>query len=164
VRDASRLAYVTQTTLSVDDSRAVVDALKRRFPGILGPKRDDICYATQNRQTAVKQIAADSDLVLVVGSTNSSNSVRLVEVALDAGAAASYLVDDVTHIDPAWLDGVSTVGVTSGASVPEALVADVLAWLAQRGYDNVDEVTAAEERLVFALPRELRRSGTSATA
>ncbi|HVT22538.1 MAG TPA: 4-hydroxy-3-methylbut-2-enyl diphosphate reductase [Mycobacteriales bacterium] len=164
VRDPERVAWLSQTTLSVDETLATVAALRRRFPALIDPPSDDICYATQNRQTAVKQIAADSDLVLVVGSTNSSNSVRLVEVALDAGAGASYLVDDVSHIDPAWLDGVSTVGVTSGASVPEALVADVLSWLAARGYDAVEEITAAEERLVFALPRELRKGGTAATA
>jgi 4-hydroxy-3-methylbut-2-enyl diphosphate reductase len=158
VRDPERVAWLSQTTLSVDETLATVKALRERFPALIDPPSDDICYATQNRQTAVKQIAADSDLVLVVGSTNSSNSVRLVEVALDAGARASYLVDDVSHIDPSWLDGVSTVGVTSGASVPEALVADVLAWLAARGYGDVDEVTAAEERLVFALPRELRHA------
>ncbi len=164
VRDPERVAWLSQTTLSVDETLATVAALRRRVPALIDPPSDDICYATQNRQTAVKQIAADSNLVLVVGSTNSSNSVRLVEVALDAGAGASYLVDDVSHIDPAWLDGVSTVGVTSGASVPEALVADVLSWLAARGYDAVEEITAAEERLVFALPRELRKGGTAATA
>ncbi|HWC35864.1 MAG TPA: 4-hydroxy-3-methylbut-2-enyl diphosphate reductase [Mycobacteriales bacterium] len=157
VRDPERVAWLSQTTLSVDETLATVAALRRRFPALIDPPSDDICYATQNRQTAVKQIATDSDLVLVVGSTNSSNSVRLVEVALDAGAGASYLVDDVSHIDEAWLEGgVATVGVTSGASVPETLVADVLAWLAARGYDRVEEITAAEERLVFALPRELR--------
>jgi 4-hydroxy-3-methylbut-2-enyl diphosphate reductase len=160
VRDPDRVAWLSQTTLSVDETLATVAALRKRFPALIDPPSDDICYATQNRQTAVKQIAADSDLVLVVGSTNSSNSVRLVEVARDAGAGAAYLVDDVSHIDPRWLDQVSTVGVTSGASVPESLVADVLAWLAERGYGEVSEVTAAEERLVFALPRELRRSAT----
>ncbi|HVV75151.1 MAG TPA: 4-hydroxy-3-methylbut-2-enyl diphosphate reductase [Mycobacteriales bacterium] len=163
VRDPNRVAWLSQTTLSVDETLATVAALRERFPALIDPPSDDICYATQNRQTAVKQIAADADLVLVVGSTNSSNSVRLVEVALDAGAAASYLVDDVSHIDESWLDGVTTVGVTSGASVPESLVADVLAWLAERGYGEVDEVTAAEERLVFALPRELRRSEKTAS-
>jgi 4-hydroxy-3-methylbut-2-enyl diphosphate reductase len=134
-----------------------VAALRRKFPLLVDPPSDDICYATQNRQTAVKEIAAAADLVLVVGSANSSNSVRLVEVALDAGARASYLVDDVGHIDPAWLDGVTTVGVTSGASVPESLVEAVLGWLAERGFGEVEQVTAAEERLVFALPHELRR-------
>jgi 4-hydroxy-3-methylbut-2-en-1-yl diphosphate reductase len=164
VRDPSKLAWLSQTTLSVDETQETVAALRERFPLLADPPSDDICYATQNRQVAVKQIAADSDLVLVVGSTNSSNSVRLVEVALDSGADASYLVDDVSHIDPAWLESVTTVGVTSGASVPEALVADVLGWLAERGYDDVAEVTAAEERLVFALPRELRRAEKAAAA
>ena len=135
-----------------------VAALRERFPQLIDPPSDDICYATQNRQVAVKRIAAESGLMLVVGSTNSSNSVRLVEVALDSGAGAAYLVDDVSHIDESWLVGVTTVGVTSGASVPESLVADVLAWLADHGYDEVEEVTTAEERLVFALPHELRRT------
>jgi 4-hydroxy-3-methylbut-2-en-1-yl diphosphate reductase len=157
VRDPERVAYLSQTTLSVDETNTTVDALRERFPALQGPPSADICYATQNRQVAVKQIAADSQLVLVVGSRNSSNSVRLVEVALDAGASASYLVDDATEIDAAWLDGVTTVGVTSGASVPEDLVAGVLAWLAERGYADVDEVVAAEEHLLFALPPELRR-------
>jgi 4-hydroxy-3-methylbut-2-enyl diphosphate reductase len=164
VRDPDRVAWLSQTTLSVDETLATVAALRERFPALIDPPSDDICYATQNRQTAVKQIAADSDLVLVVGSTNSSNSVRLVEVARDAGAGAAYLVDDVTHIDPQWLDAVTTVGVTSGASVPESLVADVLAWLAEQGYGDVDEVTAAEERLVFALPRELRHAKKQPTS
>jgi 4-hydroxy-3-methylbut-2-enyl diphosphate reductase len=157
VRDPSKVVWLSQTTLSVDETNETVAALRVKFPKLVDPPSDDICYATQNRQVAVKQIAADSDLVLVVGSTNSSNSVRLVEVALDAGARASYLVDDISHIDEAWLAGVSTVGVTSGASVPEALVAEVLTWLAERGYSHVDEVTAAEEHLIFALPRELRK-------
>ena len=134
-----------------------VDALRERFPLLQGPPSDDICYATQNRQVAVKEIAAESDLVLVVGSRNSSNSVRLVEVALDAGARASYLVDDAGEIDAAWLDGVGTVGVTSGASVPEDLVDGVLDWLAERGFDDVAEVESAKESLLFALPPELRR-------
>ncbi|HET6817590.1 MAG TPA: 4-hydroxy-3-methylbut-2-enyl diphosphate reductase [Mycobacteriales bacterium] len=157
VRDPDKVAWLSQTTLSVDETLATVRALRRRFPNLVDPPSDDICYATQNRQVAVKQVAADAELVLVVGSGNSSNSVRLVEVALDSGAAAAYLVDDVSHVDERWLDGVSTVGVTSGASVPETLVRDVLTWLAARGYDEVEEVTAAEERLVFALPPELRR-------
>jgi 4-hydroxy-3-methylbut-2-enyl diphosphate reductase len=164
VRDPERVGWLSQTTLSVDETLTTVAALRERFPKLIDPPSDDICYATQNRQVAVKQIAQDSDLVLVVGSTNSSNSVRLVEVALDAGAKSSYLVDDVSHIDPSWLEGVSTVGVTSGASVPEALVADVLAWLAERGFGEVTEVTAAEERLVFALPRELRHAGPAGGA
>jgi 4-hydroxy-3-methylbut-2-en-1-yl diphosphate reductase len=157
VRDSSRVAWLSQTTLSVDETLVTVDALRQRFPLLIDPPSDDICYATQNRQTAVKQMAADADLVVVVGSANSSNSVRLVEVALDAGAKTAHLVDDVSHISESWLDGVTTVGVTSGASVPETLVEDVLAWLAERGYGDVDEVMAAEETLTFALPPELRR-------
>ena len=157
VRDPDKVAWLSQTTLSVDETLATVRALRQRFPNLVDPPSDDICYATQNRQVAVKQIAAAADLVLVVGSGNSSNSVRLVEVALDSGAGAAHLVDDVSHVDDGWLDGVSTVGVTSGASVPETLVRDVLEWLASRGYGDVEEVTAAEERLVFALPPELRR-------
>jgi 4-hydroxy-3-methylbut-2-enyl diphosphate reductase len=157
VRDPSRVAYLSQTTLSVDETEETVAALRRRFPLLQGPPSDDICYATQNRQTAVKQIAAEADLLLVVGSPNSSNSVRLVEVALDAGARASYLVDDAGELDEGWLAGVTTVGVTSGASVPEELVAGVLAWLAARGWADVTEVEAAQEHLLFALPRELRQ-------
>ncbi|HVF05123.1 MAG TPA: 4-hydroxy-3-methylbut-2-enyl diphosphate reductase [Frankiaceae bacterium] len=157
VRDPAKVAYLSQTTLSVDETNAVVTALRERFPLLQGPPSDDICYATQNRQTAVKEIARSSDLVLVVGSRNSSNSVRLVEVARDAGAGAAYLVDDASAIDKAWLAGVTTVGVTSGASVPEDLVASVLAWLAERGYGDATEVHAAEEHLLFALPQELRR-------
>jgi 4-hydroxy-3-methylbut-2-enyl diphosphate reductase len=163
VRDPAKVAWLSQTTLSVDETLATVAALRERFPLLIDPPSDDICYATQNRQTAVKQIAAASDLVLVVGSTNSSNSVRLVEVALDSGSRAAHLVDDVGHIDPGWLDGVSTVGVTSGASVPESLVLDVLGWLAERGYAEVEEVTAAQETLTFALPHELRRELPLAT-
>jgi 4-hydroxy-3-methylbut-2-enyl diphosphate reductase len=157
VRDPAKVAYLSQTTLSVDETDVTVAALRTRFPLLQGPPSADICYATQNRQVAVKEIAADSDLVLVVGSGNSSNSVRLVEVALDAGAGASYLVDDATEIDDAWLDGVGTVGVTSGASVPEELVRGVLDRLAERGYGEVTEVESAQESLLFALPPELRR-------
>ena len=157
VRDPAKVAYLSQTTLSVDETNEVVAALRSRFPLLQGPPSDDICYATQNRQTAIKEVARQSDLVLVVGSRNSSNSVRLVEVARDAGARAAYLVDDASAVDPAWLDGVTTVGVTSGASVPEDLVSEVLAWLASRGFADVVEVNAAEEHLLFALPQELRR-------
>ena len=156
VRDPAKVAYLSQTTLSVDETNAVVAALRERFPLLQGPPSDDICYATQNRQTAVKEVARSADLVLVVGSRNSSNSVRLVEVAREGGAGA-YLVDDASAIDEAWLAGVTTVGVTSGASVPEDLVASVLAWLAERGYGDVAEVHSAEEHLLFALPQELRR-------
>ena len=132
-------------------------ALRERFPKLADPPSDDICYATQNRQSAVKKIATDADLLIVVGSENSSNSVRLVEVALDAGARAAYLVEDATAIDPAWLDGVHAVGLTSGASVPEELVTDVLEYLEERGFGTGEEVEAVEERLVFAPPPELRR-------
>jgi 4-hydroxy-3-methylbut-2-en-1-yl diphosphate reductase len=155
--DGTRLAYITQTTLSVDETREIIEALRRRFPQIEGPAREDICYATSNRQWAVKELLDQVGLLLVVGSRNSSNSVRLVEVALDAGAAAAHLVDDVSHIDEGWLDGVHTVGVTSGASVPESLVQGVLSWLAERGYGDVEEVASAAETLTFALPPELRR-------
>jgi 4-hydroxy-3-methylbut-2-enyl diphosphate reductase len=157
VRDPARVAWLSQTTLSVDETKETVAALRERFPQLLDPPSDDICYATQNRQTAVKQIAADCDLVIVVGSTNSSNSVRLVEVALDAGARSAYLVDDAAGIDPAWLESVTTVGVSSGASVPEDLVDGVLERLAENGFGDVEEIEAVKERMVFALPRELRQ-------
>jgi 4-hydroxy-3-methylbut-2-enyl diphosphate reductase len=157
VRDPEKVAWLSQTTLSVDETLETVRRLRDRFPALLDPPSDDICYATQNRQVAVKEIARDSDLVIVVGSTNSSNSVRLVEVALEYGARDSRLVDKAAELDDAWLDGVITVGVTSGASVPEILVRGVLDWLAERGYADVQEVVAAEESLLFALPQELRR-------
>jgi 4-hydroxy-3-methylbut-2-en-1-yl diphosphate reductase len=157
VRDPERVAYLSQTTLSVDETLSTVDALRERFPALAGPPNSDICYATSNRQAAVKAIAPQCELVLVVGSGNSSNSVRLVEVALEAGTQASYLVDDSSDIDATWLDGVETIGVTSGASVPEELVRDVLAYLAARGYDDVQEYVDTEEKLLFALPPELRR-------
>ncbi|MFC9427896.1 MULTISPECIES: 4-hydroxy-3-methylbut-2-enyl diphosphate reductase [unclassified Streptomyces] len=157
VRDESKVVWLSQTTLSVDETMETVDALKEKFPLMIAPPSDDICYATQNRQTAVKQMGADADLVIVVGSKNSSNSVRLVEVALGAGARASHLVDEAAEIDEAWLDGVSTVGVTSGASVPEILVDGVLEWLSERGFEDVEIVKAAEESITFSLPKELRR-------
>jgi 4-hydroxy-3-methylbut-2-en-1-yl diphosphate reductase len=157
VRDPEKVAWLSQTTLSVDETIETVSELRKRFPLLLDPPSDDICYATQNRQLAVKQIAAESDVVIVVGSTNSSNSVRLVEVARDAGADAAYLVDDASGIEQSWLDGVSTIGVTSGASVPEDLVAGVLARLAEGGFADVEEVEAVSERMVFGLPRELRK-------
>ncbi len=162
VRDPTRVAWLSQTTLSVDETLETVAVLRERFPALIDPPSDDICYATQNRQLAVKALAPRCDVVIVVGSTNSSNSVRLVEVALEAGARASYLVDDAGEVDEAWLTGVRTVGVTSGASVPEVLVRDLLGWLADRGWGAVEEVTAAQERLVFALPHELRRRLTPA--
>jgi 4-hydroxy-3-methylbut-2-en-1-yl diphosphate reductase len=157
VRDPARVAWLSQTTLSVDETNQTVAALRERFPQLLDPPSDDICYATQNRQAAVKEIARESDVVLVVGSRNSSNSVRLVEVALEAGAATAYLVDDATHLDAQWLDGAATVGVTSGASVPEDLVSGVLDWLAESGFGTVEEVETVREGTVFALPHELRR-------
>ncbi len=157
VRDESKVVWLSQTTLSVDETMETVGALKEKFPQLISPPSDDICYATQNRQIAVKQMGADADLVIVVGSKNSSNSVRLVEVALGAGAGASHLVDGADEIDEAWLDGVSTVGVTSGASVPEILVEGVLEWLSQRGFEDVEIVKAAEESITFSLPKELRR-------
>jgi 4-hydroxy-3-methylbut-2-enyl diphosphate reductase len=156
VRDPGKVAWLSQTTLSVDETKETVTALRERFPQLMDPPSDDICYATQNRQTAVKQIAHDCEVVIVVGSKNSSNSVRLVEVALDAGARAAYLVDDAAAVDAAWLEGLATVGVTSGASVPEDLVDGVLARLAESGFGDVEEVEAVQERMVFALPRELR--------
>ncbi|GAA1895928.1 4-hydroxy-3-methylbut-2-enyl diphosphate reductase [Williamsia serinedens] len=156
VRDESKLVWLSQTTLSVDETMETVSRLRERFPQLQDPPSDDICYATQNRQVAVKAMAPDCDLVIVVGSQNSSNSVRLVEVALQAGARASHLVDYARDIDEAWLDGVSTVGVTSGASVPEVLVRGVLDRLAEYGFGTVETVTTANETLTFALPRELR--------
>ena len=151
-----RVAWLSQTTLSVDETMATVAALKARFPAIVDPPSDDICYATQNRQQAVKRVAASAQLVLVVGSVNSSNSVRLVEVAQEAGATA-YLVDSAAEVDPHWLAGVDVVGVTSGASVPEILVSDVVDVLRGLGFGEPEEVTAAVESLLFALPHELRR-------
>jgi 4-hydroxy-3-methylbut-2-enyl diphosphate reductase len=151
------LSWLSQTTLSVDETMETVRRLRERFPQLEDPPSDDICYATQNRQVAVKQIAAKSDLVIVVGSSNSSNSVRLVEVALEAGAKASYRIDDVTELKPEWLDGVERIGVTSGASVPDDLVQDVLAYLAENGHPDADAVRTADESLTFALPPELRR-------
>jgi 4-hydroxy-3-methylbut-2-en-1-yl diphosphate reductase len=156
VRDPSKVVWLSQTTLSVDETIQTVDALRERFPALLDPPSDDICYATQNRQAAVKVIAGQADLVIVVGSPNSSNSVRLVEVARDYGAPAAHLVDDADEVDERWLDGVTTIGVTSGASVPEELVAAVLDKLAGHGFGDVEEVEAVEEHMTFALPRELR--------
>jgi 4-hydroxy-3-methylbut-2-enyl diphosphate reductase len=164
VRDPERVVWLSQTTQSVDETMETVRRLRERFPSLQDPPSDDICYATQNRQVAVKQIAAQAELMIVVGSRNSSNSVRLVEVALEHGSRAGYLVDYADEIDEAWLDGVTTVGLTSGASVPEVLVRDVLTWLAERGYGQVDEVTSATESLLFALPPELRRDMKAAQA
>jgi 4-hydroxy-3-methylbut-2-enyl diphosphate reductase len=151
------LVWLSQTTLSVDETLESVSIKKERFPDIQAPPSDDICYATQNRQEAIKAIAPQSDLVIVVGSVNSSNSVRLVEVALEYGAKASYLIDYAEQMQDHWFEGVETIGVTSGASVPEILVTDVLKSLAEMGFKDVTEVTAAEESLLFALPPELRK-------
>ncbi|WP_298459488.1 4-hydroxy-3-methylbut-2-enyl diphosphate reductase [uncultured Cellulomonas sp.] len=162
VRDPDKVVWISQTTLSVDETMETVRRLRERFPTLQDPPSDDICYATQNRQVAVKKLAPHCDVVVTVGSANSSNSVRLVEVALDAGARASYRVDRASEIDPAWFDGATTVGVTSGASVPEILVRDVLELLAGLGFDDVEEVRTATEDLMFSLPRELRTDLKSA--
>jgi len=152
-----KVAWLSQTTLSVDETLETVAILKNRFPNLMDPPSDDICYATQNRQVAIKQIAADADLVLVVGSKNSSNSVRLVEVALEYGAKASYLIDYAAEVKEEWFVGVETIGVSSGASVPEILVTDLLNDLKNRGYSDVETVTAMEEHLLFSIPPELRK-------
>jgi 4-hydroxy-3-methylbut-2-enyl diphosphate reductase len=151
------VAWLSQTTLSVDETLDAVAILKQRFPNLQDPPSDDICYATQNRQVAIKQIAPQADLVLVVGSKNSSNSVRLVEVALEYGAKAGYLIDYANQLEDNWFEGVETIGVSSGASVPEILVTDLLTELAARGYSDVETVTAMEEHLLFAIPPELRK-------
>jgi 4-hydroxy-3-methylbut-2-en-1-yl diphosphate reductase len=157
VKDPAKVVWLSQTTLSVDETVSTVAALKTKFPQLIDPPSDDICYATQNRQAAVKAIAPDCEVVIVVGSRNSSNSVRLVEVAKDAGSQTAYLVDDAGEIDEAWLADATTVGVTSGASVPELLVEGVLGKLAALGFDQVEEVEAVKERMSFQLPRELRK-------
>jgi 4-hydroxy-3-methylbut-2-enyl diphosphate reductase len=157
VRDPSKVVWLSQTTLSVDETMETVERLKQRLPLLQSPPSDDICYATQNRQHVVKEIAPECDVVIVVGSRNSSNSVRLCEVAIDAGARASYLVDYAHEIQDEWLAGASTVGVTSGASVPEDLVLSVLGFLASRGFSDVSEVATVEETVTFSLPSSLRR-------
>ena len=159
VPDAEKLVWISQTTLSVDETMETVEILRKRFPHLQNPPSDDICYATQNRQVAVKKIGPEADLVIVVGSANSSNSVRLVEVALEHGAKAAHRVDFAREIDETWFHDVATVGVTSGASVPENLVQDVLHLLADYGFDTVEEVVTAEEDLIFSLPKELRKLG-----
>ena len=156
VKDPTKVVWLSQTTLSVDETMETVRRLRERFPQLQDPPSDDICYATQNRQVAIKKVAPECDLVIVVGSQNSSNSVRLVEVALTAGARASYLVDYAKDVDTSWLDGVTTVGITSGASVPEILVQGVIDLLADHGFADVQPVTTANETLIFSLPRELR--------
>ncbi len=157
VRDTQKLAWLSQTTLSVDETAETVSALRQRFPALVDPPSGDICYATQNRQQAVKQIAADADLVIVVGSANSSNSVRLVEVARQAGAKAAVRVDSAAEIDPDWLQDAEVVGVTSGASVPEDLVQGVLQELQHYGFPPAQEAVLVQESLTFALPHELRK-------
>jgi 4-hydroxy-3-methylbut-2-enyl diphosphate reductase len=157
VRDENKVVWLSQTTLSVDETLATVAELRKKFPNLMDPPSDDICYATQNRQVAIKEIAPLADLVLVVGSTNSSNSVRLVEVSLEYGAKAAYLIDYAAEAKDEWLTGVNTIGVSSGASVPEILVRDLLDWLAARGFGDVETITATEEHLLFSLPPELRK-------
>ena len=157
VPNENKVAWLSQTTLSVDETLVTVAALKKRFPNLMDPPSDDICYATQNRQVAIKQIAPQADLVIIVGSKNSSNSVRLVEVSLEYGAKAAYLVDYAAEVKDEWFAGVETIGVSSGASVPEILVHDLLKDLAVRGFGDVETVTAMEEHLLFAIPPELRK-------
>jgi 4-hydroxy-3-methylbut-2-enyl diphosphate reductase len=156
VRDPDKVVWLSQTTLSVDEAQETVRRLRQRFPALADPPSDDICYATQNRQAAVRRIAPESDVVIVVGSANSSNSVRLVEVALEHGAGAAHRIDSAAEIDPAWLEGAVTAGLTSGASVPEVLVTQAIARLEELGFTDVQEVTTATEQLAFSLPRELR--------
>jgi 4-hydroxy-3-methylbut-2-enyl diphosphate reductase len=158
VKNPDNVVWLSQTTLSVDETMETVARLRERFPKLQDPPSDDICYATQNRQVAIKKVAPDADVVIVVGSANSSNSVRLVEVALEYGAREAYRVDYASEVDPEWLRGAATVGVTSGASVPEELVSELLELLATGGYNDVVEVKTAEEDLIFSLPKELRPS------
>jgi 4-hydroxy-3-methylbut-2-enyl diphosphate reductase len=157
VPDPEKIAYITQTTLSVDETVEIIGALRRRFPAIIGPKKDDICYATQNRQNAVKELALEVDLVLVIGSRNSSNSNRLVDVTREMGVPA-HLIDDETAIDPAWLEGVDTVGITSGASAPESLVERVIEYFRALGVERVESHELVNENVHFSLPLELRRA------
>jgi 4-hydroxy-3-methylbut-2-enyl diphosphate reductase len=155
VPDESRVAFITQTTLSVDETTQIIEALRRRFPQIISPKSDDICYATTNRQIAVKQLAKEADLVLVIGSTNSSNSNRLVEVAREHGAA-SYLIDFHTQVQEEWLEGVETVGITSGASAPEELVENLVQFFRDRGTEDISELRTVDESVRFMLPKKIR--------
>jgi 4-hydroxy-3-methylbut-2-enyl diphosphate reductase len=163
VPDPDRVAYLSQTTLSVDETNEIIGVLRQRFPNIQGPPRDDICYATQNRQDAIKEVARRSDVVLVIGSDNSSNSNRLVEVSRTLGARA-YLIDDETEIDVRWIEDAETIGVTSGASAPEWLVDRLLAWLRDRGATEIEEVRVTEEHMAFGLPRGVRDSDLAAAA
>jgi 4-hydroxy-3-methylbut-2-enyl diphosphate reductase len=160
VPDPERVAYITQTTLSVDETLEIIAALRERYPAVIGPKKDDICYATQNRQNAVKELARDVDLVLVIGSRNSSNSNRLVDVTREMGVAA-HLIDDEAGIDPAWLDGVETVGITSGASAPESLVSRVVEHFRALGTELVESHELVDEDVHFSLPVELRRAASA---
>jgi 4-hydroxy-3-methylbut-2-enyl diphosphate reductase len=162
IKDPNKVIWLSQTTLSVDETMETVVKLREKFPTLQNPPSDDICYATQNRQVAIKKVGAISDLVIVVGSANSSNTVRLVEVALLAGAKAAYRVDYASEIDVAWFEGVESVGVSSGASVPEELVEEVLAYLSRRGYGDVETIQTAEEDIQFSLPKELRKDLKSA--
>ena len=157
VEDPERIAYISQTTLSVDETRAIINRLRQRFPGITGPRTDDICYATTNRQAAVKQMAPLCDVVLVIGSRNSSNSNRLVEVARDFGAE-SWLIDNEAQIDESWLDGARVVGITSGASAPEELVARLVQWFRARGVKTVEEFQVVQEDVRFMLPKTIRQA------
>jgi 4-hydroxy-3-methylbut-2-enyl diphosphate reductase len=163
VPDPENVSYLSQTTLSVDETNEIIAVLRQRFPHIQGPPRDDICYATQNRQDAVKDVARRADVVLVIGSDNSSNSNRLVEVSRALGTPA-YLIDDETEIDPSWFNGARTVGVTSGASAPEWLVDRVVGWLRERGAADVEEVRVVEEHMAFGLPRGVRDADLAAAA
>jgi 4-hydroxy-3-methylbut-2-en-1-yl diphosphate reductase len=163
VPDPENVSYLSQTTLSVDETNEIIAVLRQRFPHIQGPPRDDICYATQNRQDAVKDVARRADVVLVIGSDNSSNSNRLVEVSRALGTPA-YLIDDETEIDPSWFDGARTVGVTSGASAPEWLVDRVVGWLRERGATDVEEIRVVEEHMAFGLPRGVRDADLAAAA
>jgi 4-hydroxy-3-methylbut-2-enyl diphosphate reductase len=162
VKDPKKVIWLSQTTLSVDETMETVLKLREKFPTLQNPPSDDICYATQNRQVAIKKVGSESDLVLVVGSANSSNTVRLVEVALEAGAKAAYRIDYASEIQEQWFEGVETVGVTSGASAPEELVEEVLAYLEANGYGGPTEITTAEEDVQFSLPKELRKDLKSA--
>ena len=162
IKDPNKVIWLSQTTLSVDETMETVVKLREKFPTLQNPPSDDICYATQNRQVAIKKVGAISDLVIVVGSANSSNTVRLVEVALLAGAKAAYRVDYASEIDDAWFEGVESVGVSSGASVPEELVEEVLTYLAERGFGDVETIQTAEEDIQFSLPKELRKDLKSA--
>lgn len=156
VRDPDKVVWLSQTTLSVDETKATVEKLREKFPNLIDPPSGDICYATQNRQGAVKQIGKQADVMIVVGSANSSNSVRLVEVALEAGAGAAHRIDKADELQEEWFEGATTVGLTSGASVPDILVRDVITWLGQRGFDTVEKVRTVEESVTFSLPKNLR--------